>query len=318
MARLPRLLDLDERSSGWGFFLCARKDVRTGRGGDTIFLVLQDASGQRAARVLSQGDGVRDEFEAGEFVKVEGHASRQPRGLELAVERIRRVYPEQDRLDGFREEDCVPSAPRPIDDMWNELRARVDRVANPWVQQLLAAIMDRHGERLRTWPAAVTVHHAYRGGLLEHVLAIADSGERLARVYGADADLLLAGAILHDVGKLEELTYDGVASYSRAGNLIGHITIGVVMVREAAAGITGFPEDLRDRIEHLVVSHHGERELGSPVEPMTEEAFILSALDDLDARLHQFRRHVREDEGGGEFTRYHTRLGRVLLKPGGR
>jgi 3'-5' exoribonuclease len=90
------------------------------------------------------------------------------------------------------------------------------------------------------------------------------------------------------------------------------------MVRDAAAGIAGFPDDLRLRIEHLVVSHHGERELGSPVEPMTEEAFILSAVDDLDARLHQFRRHVREDDGEGEFTRYHSRLGRVLLKPSGR
>jgi 3'-5' exoribonuclease len=164
----------------------------------------------------------------------------------------------------------------------------------------------------------VTVHHAYRGGLLEHVLKLAEVGETLARAYGADADLLLAGAVLHDIGKLEELTYDGVASYSRAGNLVGHITIGVSMVREAAAAIAGFPDGLRHRIEHLVVSHHGERELGSPVEPMTAEAFILSAIDDLDARLHQFRRHVREDDGDGEFTRYHTRFGRVLLKPGDR
>jgi 3'-5' exoribonuclease len=318
MVRLPRILDLVERSSGWGFFLCARKEVRAGRGGDFISLVLQDASGQVSARVLAQVETLRDEFDAGEFVKVEARASRQHRGLELIVDRIRRVNAAQDRLEGFREEDCIPSAPRPIDDMWQDLVTRVERAANPWVRQLLRLFLDRHAERLRTWPAAVTVHHAYRGGLLEHILKMAEATESLAAAYGADRDILLAGAVLHDIGKLEELSYDGVASYSRAGNLVGHITIGAAMVRDAAAGIAGFPDDLRHRIEHLVVSHHGERELGSPVEPMTEEAFILSAVDDLDARLHQFRRHVREDDGAGEFTRYHSRLGRVLLKPSGR
>jgi 3'-5' exoribonuclease len=126
---------------------------------------------------------------------------------------------------------------------------------------------------------------------------------------------VVAGAVLHDIGKIEELSYDGVTTYSRRGNLLGHITIGVQIVRDAAAAIPDFPEPLRTRIEHLVVSHHGERELGSPVEPMTEEAFILSAIDDLDARLHQFRRHVREDASAGEFTAYHPRFKRVLLKP---
>ncbi|MEO8076290.1 MAG: HD domain-containing protein, partial [Acidobacteriota bacterium] len=162
------------------------------------------------------------------------------------------------------------------------------------------------------------VHHAYRGGLLEHILKIAETGEAIAIAYGADPDLLLAGAILHDLGKVDELSYDGITSYSRNGNLLGHITIGVTMVRDALRGIEGFPDDLRTRIEHLIVSHHGKRELGSPVEPMTEEAFILSAIDDLDATLHQFRRHVREDRGEGDFTAYHPRLRRILLKPAGR
>jgi 3'-5' exoribonuclease len=202
--------------------------------------------------------------------------------------------------------------------MWQDLESRVARARNPWVRQLLATIMERHAERLRTWPAALTVHHAYRGGLLEHVLKLAETGEALAAAYGADADLLLAGAVLHDLGKLDELSYDGATSYSRTGNLLGHITIGVTMVRDAARAIEGFPPDLQSRIEHLIVSHHGDRELGSPVEPMTEEAFILSSLDALDATLHQVRRHVQDDRGEGDFTAYHPRLGRVLLKPSGR
>ena len=318
MSRFPAISRIDETSAGWGFYLCARKEVRTARdGAPLVALTLQDASGQISAKIFDNVDALRTEFDAGEFVKVEGRANRHHQRVELLVEQIRRVTPE-DRLDGFREDACIPSAPRPVDEMWSELQARVAAAANPWIRQLLSSLIDRHSERLRTWPAAVTVHHAYRGGLLEHILKLAEVGGAVALAYDVDVDMMLAGAVLHDIGKLEELRYDGTTSYSREGNLLGHIAIGVTMVREAAAAIDSFPADLRSRLEHLVVSHHGERELGSPVEPMTEEAFILSAIDDLDARLHQFRRHVAGDGGEGEFTGYHPRLGRVLLKPAGR
>lgn len=319
MGRLPFIGDLDDTSSGFGFFLCARKEVRTGRGGaDFVSLVLQDVSGQIPAKIFDDVETLKKEFDAGEYVKVQGRGNRHNQKLEIVIEKIRRVDHAHDRLDGFREEDCIPCSPRPAEEMWAELHARVARVASPWVRRLLEVVIERYGDRLRIWPAALLVHHAYRGGLLEHILKIAEVASVVAGAYGADVDLVVAGAVLHDIGKLEELSYDGVTTYSRRGNLLGHITMGAQMVREAAASIEGFPEELRTRIEHLVVSHHGERELGSPVEPMTEEAFILSAIDDLDARLHQFRRHVAEDGPDGEFTAYHPRFKRVLLKPSGR
>lgn len=319
MSRLPSIRELDESSSGWSFYLCARKELRTGRGGaDFLSIVLQDVSGQIAAKVFDDVAVLEREFDAGEFVKVQGRGNRHHQKLELLVDKIRRVDATHDRLDGFKEEDCILCAPRPIDEMWQELQARIARVGNTWVGQLLTGLLERHGDRLRIWPAALTVHHAYRGGLLEHMLKLAEVGEALSAAYNADADLLLAGAVLHDLGKVEELHYDGATSYSRRGNLVGHITIGVMMVRDAARQIEGFPEDLLTRIEHLIVSHHGERELGSPVEPMSVEAFIFSAIDDLDATLNQIRRHVEEDRGEGDFTTYHPRLGRSLLKPSGR
>jgi 3'-5' exoribonuclease len=249
---------------------------------------------------------------------VQGRGNRYNQRLELVVEAIRRVNPDQDRREGFREEDCIPSAPRPIDEMWSELESRIAAVGNPWIRRLLGGMAAAHADRLRIWPAAVTVHHAYRGGLLEHILSLAALADHAGSVYGADRDVLFAGAVLHDIGKLEELAYDGATIYTRDGNLLGHIAIGVTMVERAIARIEGFPPELRSRIVHLVVSHHGARELGSPVEPMTEEAFILSAIDDLDARLHQVRRHVQDGGVDGEFTPYHPRLKRVLLRPGGR
>jgi 3'-5' exoribonuclease len=201
-------------------------------------------------------------------------------------------------------------------DAWSELQARLARVENPWIAQVLRDILLPREAKLRIWPAAVTVHHAYPGGLLDHMLKVAETCDALGGAYGADRDLLFAGAVLHDIAKLDELTTGDSTAYSRDGNLIGHVTLGVVIVRESVTRREGFPDDLRAHLEHLIVSHHGSRQLGAPVEPMTIEAMILSAADDLDAKIDQIRRHVADDQSEGPFTAFHPRLRRVFLKPG--
>jgi 3'-5' exoribonuclease len=199
--------------------------------------------------------------------------------------------------------------------MWRELVAQLERVKDPHIRVLLNRITSDHQAQLREWPAAQTIHHAYRGGLLEHKLKMAEVALSVARAYGANEDLLLAGVLLHDIGKLQELQYEpGGATYTRDGNLVGHIGLGLILVREAINGISGFPDDLRAQIEHLIVSHHGTRDHGSPVEPRTVEAFILAMVDELDTRIHQVRRAIEEDPGTDEFTGWHKRLGRVLYK----
>lgn len=316
MSRLPRLAELTPDSAGWGFFLCASKERRTGRSGsEFLVLTLQDVSAQLTAKILDQPARYDAEFEAGEFVRVEGKGSSYNGRLQLLVSAIRRVNPDQDRFEGFREDDCVLSAPRPVAEMWSELTARVAAVADSRLRVLLIRILTDHEAQLREWPAAQVIHHAYRGGFLEHIVKMAEVGDAVARAYGADTDLVLAGVILHDIGKLQELAYEsGSIAYTREGNLLGHIAIGLILVREAASGVAGFPPELRIHLEHLVLSHHGSREHGSPVEPKTIEAFILSAVDELDARINQVRRAVREDAGDGEFTAWNKRLGRVLYK----
>jgi len=146
-------------------------------------------------------------------------------------------------------------------------------------------------------------------------LKIIDTVIFLSDAYGANRDILVAGAILHDIGKLEELSYGVTTEYSLEGNMIGHITIGMGLVRDAIREIPDFPPDLQLQIEHLVLSHHGAKALGSPVEPMTVEAFILAAADDLDAKIHQIRKHIEADDSDGPFTSFHRRLERVLYKP---
>lgn len=314
-SRLPRVAHLEPDKTGWNFFLCTRKDVRVGKSGEYLALVLQDATGQVAGRVFDGVDRFKHEFEIGEFVRAEGRTSMHNGELQLVASVIRRVNPEQDAAQGFREEDCIPSAPRPIGDMWTELLALVETVEHRHLRVLLLRLLTDHEAALRDWPAAQTVHHAYRGGLLEHILSMATAGKALAKHYGAREDLLVAGAIIHDIGKLQELAYDnGAISYTRDGNLIGHIALGLVMVREAAKGVSGFPDDVRAELEHLVVSHHGARDKGSPVEPKSVEAFILSAVDDLDAKLHQVRSALGEGSAEAEFTGWHRRFGRVLYR----
>ena len=314
-SRLPRVSDLEPDKTGWNYFLCTRKDVRVGKGGEYLALVLQDASGQLAGRIFDSVDRFKHEFEIGEFVRAEGRTSLHNGELQLVAGAIRRVNPDQDAAQGFREADCIPSAPRPIGDMWADLGLLVDAVADRHVRVLLARLLADHEAALREWPAAQTIHHGYRGGLLEHILSMATAGKALARHYGASEDLVVAGAVIHDIGKLQELAYDnGAISYTRDGNLVGHIALGLVLVRDTIRGIAGFPDDLRAELEHLVVSHHGARDKGSPVEPKSIEAFILAAVDDLDAKLFQVRQALGDAGSDPEFTGWHRRFGRVLYR----
>lgn len=313
-SRFPNIRVLSAELEGWGFFLCTQKDVRHGRGGELFISVsLQDRTGLVRARIFGEAARLREEFDSGDFVKVQGRTELFNGRLQLVIENIRRVNPDQDRGQGFREEDCVLSAPRPVEEMWKELDELILHVRDPFVRELLQRITARHAEKLRIWPAALTVHHAYRSGFLEHILSVARSALTLGAAYGANQDLLTAGALLHDIGKLEELEYDRSTIYTREGNLVGHVTLGVMMARATMSAIPDFPGVLRTQIEHLIVSHHGHKEFGAPVEPMTIEAMILSAADDLDAKINQVKQALAED-GEGEFTAYHSRLGRVLWR----
>lgn len=317
MPQLPPANRLAPNQSGWGFFLCTEKSIRAGRGGDYIALTLQDATGDVVGRVLDNVERFRDEFDAGEFVKVQGRAQSFNGRLQFVIENIRRVMlgaDSQDRREGFSEDTLLPSAPRPLDEMWAELQQVVARLSDPHLQAFAAHLMAANEARLRIWPAARAVHHAYRGGLLEHVLKMAEVGRALADLYHADADLIVVGALVHDIGKLQELDYQVTTRYTREGNLVGHVTLGALMIDEACRALAGFPDVLRVELLHLALSHHGAKEFGAPVEPLTVEAVILAAVDDLDSELNQIRRALDEPGGEGEFTGFQSRLGRAFWK----
>jgi 3'-5' exoribonuclease len=194
MARLPRVSEIVATSSGTGYFLCARKERRNGRGGPFLALLLQDVSGEIGAKVFNNVEESDAQFEAGEFVAVQGKGNSFNQRLELILDKVRRVIPEDAKL-GFREEECIPSSPRNADEMWQELQVRLAGIQHPQMRELLTRIVATYGDRLRIWPAARQVHHAYRGGLLEHVLKIMEVVVFLADAYGANRDLVIAGGL---------------------------------------------------------------------------------------------------------------------------
>src|SRR3972149_9319187 len=156
----PPLRELQADETGWGFYFCSQREVRQGRTGEFLSLTLKDASGSVQARVFDNASTLKNEFDAGEFVKVQGRANLYNGQMQMVVDRIRRVNPDQDRKDGFREEDCVPASPRPLDEMWREMTTLVAGVSNPFVKTLLERIVQANEAQLRIWPAAQTIHHA--------------------------------------------------------------------------------------------------------------------------------------------------------------
>ena len=202
--------------------------------------------------------------------------------------------------------------------MWEELQGHLRDVKNDHLRVLLNRIVSDNEAQLRVWPARSRSTTPIAVDSWSTSPRWLRSAGLIARAYGADEDLVIAGVVLHDIGKLQELAYEGGSgSYTRDGNLVGHIALGLMMVRETTRGISGFPVELRAQVEHLVASHHGTREYGSPVEPKTIEAFILASVDELDAKLNQVRRAITGDPSDDEFTSWNKRLGRVLYKRSG-
>jgi 3'-5' exoribonuclease len=297
-----------------GFFAVGWKQVRSGRDGGRYFaLTLCDRTGQIEARMWDT-DGA-GEFDAGDVVKVLGEVCRFNEKLQIKVKKIRRATADEYHLGDF-----VPQSERDIDEMWAELQGWVASFRDPHLKALLEAFLNdaQMAAALRQAPAAKGMHHAWIGGLLEHVLSLMGLCEMAARHYpNVDRDLLLTGVVLHDIGKLRELKWGTSFDYTMEGQLLGHITIGIGMVEEKLAAIPDFPAAKRLLVEHLVLSHHGEYEFGSPKLPMTPEAILLHYLDNLDAKMQtvgsEFARAEANGRSGAEMTEWVRSMERPLL-----
>jgi 3'-5' exoribonuclease len=213
--------------------------------------------------------------------------------------------------------DFLPKTSKDIDQLWRTLGEFVGSIENPWLKRLIKDFMadDAIATAYRNAPAAKTMHHAYVGGLLDHVVSLMTTCDLVVRNYPqVNRDLLLTGAFLHDIGKIHELAYQRSISYTTRGQLLGHMIIELEMLHEKLSHIPGFPDELKILIEHLIISHHGQYEFGSPKLPMFPEALMLHYLDDLDSKMESMRAQFeRESEQETAWTSYNASLARTLL-----
>ncbi|MEZ5332267.1 MAG: HD domain-containing protein [Thermoanaerobaculia bacterium] len=296
-----------------GFALVGRKESRRDRNNKSFLdLELLDASGSIPGKVWSDSSALESDFEAHDFVAVRGTVKDYKGQLQVSVLDCRRAT-DSDREHGFDEALLVPSTREDIGEMSRRLESLLEaRISEPVLRRLARETLAVHGRALKEHPAAKGIHHAYRGGLLEHTLSMAELAVAVAGHYPElDLGLLLTGVLFHDLGKLVELGAMPANDYTEAGRLVGHVVIGRDLLRERCAAIEGFPADLQLRLEHLVLSHQGRLEFGSPVEPMTPEALALHFIDDLDSKLNQLR--GAQQRGGG--MQWLRGLGRYVLLP---
>ncbi|MFN2353759.1 MAG: 3'-5' exoribonuclease YhaM family protein [Desulfopila sp.] len=294
------------------FLVKTSKLAETRAGKPCLFLDLVDKSGEISGPVWDNAEKVAAISRVGDFLHLRAQVQSYRDKLQLRIEHIEAVDKAQVALADF-----VPSSVYDLDNMAQKFQKIVASVENPWIRKLLNRFFQngKMWESFQTAPAAKGIHHAYVGGLLEHCLSMAGVADMLSKHYpGINRSLLLAGVFLHDIGKLQELQENtGLVEYTTVGRLKGHLVMGSELVAEQAHRIKEFPEELLLQIQHLILSHHGKQEFGSPAVPMTPEAFLLSFIDDLDSKMNLLEQLRRKQSAKGHlWTDYQRSLERFL------
>jgi 3'-5' exoribonuclease len=313
MKKITSIVEFKEGEKVQGFYLCAEKHIRHTRTGERYLdLLLRDRTGQISAKVWDKVSEYNDKFASGDPVAVSGEVEIFLDRPQIIVKRINRASVKTYGRYGYDPGKIVPSSEKDPKQMWKELMILIKRIRNPHLRNLVMMIYQENKKKLLTHPASVSIHHNYRSGYLEHILSMAKIGEKLAPHYAVNKSLLLSGIMLHDIGKIQEITSDMEASFTDEGHFIGHIVIGRDMVIRSAGKMKGFPKDLLLKLEHIILSHQGRYEWQSPRIPKIAEALLVHLIDNLDAKMNIMKYAILEDIEEGSWTSgrniFHTPL----------
>jgi 3'-5' exoribonuclease len=304
--------DLTADQSITGIFLVCEKEIRnTAAGKPYLRMELGDRTGNIEARMWDQFDALAKDVKREDFVKIQARVEIYRNKPQLALQQFRMAKPEEVDLADF-----LPHTPYDVEEMYKQLLAHVDGLQNPWLKNLNSKILTDSAivARFKRAPAAKVMHHAYLGGLLEHVVGLCNLAKLIASNYKElDVDLLLTAAMLHDVGKLDELCYERAVTYTTEGQLLGHIVMELETVSKAMESIEGFPARLKAVVQHILISHHGQYEFGSPKLPMIREALVFHYMDDMDSKMSAVRSALAADSGDPDWSVYSGALGRKFL-----
>lgn len=297
-------------------FVLAEKNTAVKRDGKPFLTIaLEDKTGQIRGVVWDNVEQASAAAGAGDFVQVNGSAGEYRGALQLVVKSMVAVP-----LENLSPADFLPTTSRNIDQMFGRLRSLTDAITTEHLKALMNVFWADADftRRFIHAPAAKSMHHAYIGGLLEHTLSMALLADRIVGHYsGVNRDLLLVGVILHDVGKVRELDYAHRIDYTDEGRFLSHIVIGIEMVEAKIRTIENFPSKTAMLIKHMIVSHHGVREYGSPEPPKTVEAVLLNYIDEIDSRVNAIREFMSSETSETEWTPYHRLLERHFYKGSG-
>ncbi len=294
-------------------FVVASKQVKSKKSGELyLSLLLADRSGQIQANMWDNVNDTISTFDQDDFVKVKGVIHKYSGRWQLTIHKMRKLGDSE--IDYA---DYLPKTSKDVEQLWQTLCDFVAGFQNPWLKSLLNQFLNDEAivASYKCAPAAKTLHHAFVGGLLDHVVSLLKLCDLAVRNYPqVNRDLLLSGAFLHDIGKLHELAYHRSIAYTTRGQLLGHMIIELEMLQEKIARVPGFPDELKLLLEHMIISHHGQYEFGSPKLPMFPEALMLHYLDDLDSKMESMRAQFeREAELDNPWTSYNPSLARPLL-----
>lgn len=311
MAKGPLLAELSPGSNLTGTYLLNSCELGTTKNGQAFGkLVLADPSAQVEARVWDRAEELLTPLAPGGVVKITGRVDSYRGQTQVIVENIEAATADP--------ADFLPASPVPAEQLWQQLGAALRQVHDRNLKNLLDLFFADQGFRniFGRAPAAKAAHHAYVGGLLEHTASLATMAVAAAQHYThLDGDVLIAGALLHDIGKTAELTLGPPIDYTDQGRLMGHLALGLGMLEEKLDTLKKFPAPLADHLRHLILSHHGQEEFGSPIKPQTPEAMALHLLDDLDAKTAMVKEALEARPNGQAWTPFHRLLERFLFTP---
>jgi 3'-5' exoribonuclease len=295
-------------------FLVTEKNLAfSQKGSPYLNLRLKDRTGEMEGKIWENADEWDRKFKKGDVIQVQARAVSFKNTRQLSIHDVEKL----DESD-INPVDYFPSAGRDIEEMFMELMSHVEGIGTPYLKSLLASFFkdDAVATLFKKAPAAKTFHHVYVGGLLEHTLSVVRLLEQVADHYnGIDRDMLITGGLLHDIGKIYEFSYDRIVDYSDQGRLIGHIVIGVEMLDRKIATVEDFPDHAAMELRHILLSHHGTQEFGSPKRPKTPEALIVHHVDDLDAKVNAFQSFIEESsDEESKWTAFHRLFERFIYK----
>ena len=305
--------ELREGETVVGHYLCKSKQTLKSRAGKSYYsLKLQDKTGLLDGKVWDLNNEIKS-FEENDFIKIEGTVLIYNNEPQINIRRIRKSQEGE-----YNPMDYIPSTDKDTEEMYKKLMGYISSVNDKYIKALLNQIFMKNDfvlQNLKKHSAARTLHHGYLGGLLEHTLSVTEICDFMSGRYKkVNRDILICTAMLHDIGKIYELSQFPVNEYTDDGQLLGHIFIGAEMVHDAASKIEGFPKNLESLIKHNILAHHGEYEYGSPELPKTIEAFILHCADNMDAKVKAFEEAVESGSNQGNWIGYNKMLQRNIRK----